>query len=510
MSMNEKVIPDPTPPIATHGLSKAAVLGASWTAVSVGITKLSSLLAQLVLGYLLSADDFGLYALAISSAAMVQGWTDGGAAKILIQRGSEYDKIFPPVARMILLFNFLAVAVLLAGAPLAVRLFNAPDLYLLMVVIALSIPLTTPAVLLRARLTADLQFKTISKIDSIAAVLRHLFVVIFALLGFGPLSFVLVLPLVAIYEGIAFARHTKVWPRWNMPTQVRVRDIWKDARWIMIASFAAVLSSRGGPYFVIGLLEARPVLGVYFFGSHLVGSFYQLLLPRMSAVMLGTFAKLSGQPQLQGRGYLKAVRVLSLLVVPASGAAILLADALIALLWSGKWNAAIPVVQILLAGLPARLLILLSMPLIEAQGRWRLRAALLYERVVTTMICAAIGAWLGGLVSIALWLSGCNIFFSLLQCIVTGRLVQLTPRAILTAAGAPVVVAVISALLGHYAVEAFLPSETSLVQSIVHVTIFLLSYWALTWGVLGARYREAVAMLMLVTKGRRPQRAGTF
>lgn len=510
MLVNEKPSESTLPPHA-RGLSAAAILGVSWTAVSVGVAKSASFVAQLVLGWLLSAGDFGLYALAISSSAMVQGWTDGGAAKILVQRGSEYHRVFPPVVRIMLIFNFLAMSVLLVGAPFSARWFNAPDLPLLIVFIAISIPLGIPAVLLRAKLTSDLQFKTISKVDSVSAVIRQLSTVIFALLGFGPLSFVLPLPLVEVYEGIAFARHTKLWPQWKMSAgSPRMVDIWKDARWIMIASFAAALTYRGGPYFVIGLLEPHSILGVYFFASSLSGSFYQLLLPSMSAVMLGTFAKLSGRPELQARGYLKSVRVLSLIVVAASGAMILMTPTLIALLWSGKWNAAIPVIQILLLNLPARLLTLLSMPLIEAQGQWRLRAMLLYERVITVMVCAGIGAWMGGLVSIALWVSGCQIVFSLVQCTVTGKLVGLAPRDILTAAGEPVAVAIVSALIGHYAVEVLLAAESSLIQSIVCVVIFLFSYWALTWGMLGARYREALSTLILLAKARRPQKAETI
>lgn len=508
--MNGKSTPELIAPTHAGGLSAAAVLGMSWTAVSVGVAKSASFLAQLALGWLLSANDYGLYALAISSAAMVQGWTDGGAAKILVQRGSEYHQLFAPVVRLTLIFSSLATCVLLVGAPFAAGWFNAPDLPLLIIVIASSIPLYIPSVLLRAKFTGDLQFKTISKVDSVSAVIRQLSTVIFALLGFGPLSFVLPLPLSAAYEGLAFARQTKVWPRWKMSAGARLGDIWKDTRWIMIASFAAALTFRGGPYFVIGLFEQHSILGIYFFASSLSGSFYQLLLPSMSAVMLGTFAKLSGRPQSQARGYLKSIRVLSLVVVAASGAMILMTDTLIALLWSGKWNAAIPVIQILLLNLPARMLTLLSTPLIEARGQWRLRAMLLYERVITVMISAAIGAWMGGLISIALWVSGCQILFSMLQCVVTGRLVELTPREVLSAAGAPVAVGLVSAFLSYYGVEVLLlPKANPVIQSMVCVTVFLLSYWVLTWAVLESRYRETLSMLKLMLKTRRPQGAAT-
>lgn len=491
-------------PASPSGLNRAVMVGLSWTAISVGLAKISSLLSQLALGWLLAASDFGLYALAISSAAVVQGWTNGGAEKILVQRGTEYHRLLAPVARLALLFNLLAVVILLAGAPLMAQLFDAADLPLLVAVIALSVPLSTPAVILRAKLTSELQFKTIARVATVSAVIRHLSMVVFALLGFGPLSFVLPLPLIAVYEWIAFSQHAKLWPRGAIATTIRTGEIWKDARWILIASFAGALCHRAH-YFVVGLLEERWILGVYFFGSQLSASVFQLLLPGMSGVMLGSFAKLTGNPGLQARGYLKAVRMLSLFVVPLSAAMFFVADAAITLLWSGKWNAAIPVVQILLIVLPARVLSLLSMPLVEAQGRWRLRAALLYGRVVGVTVCAAAGAWMGGLVSIALCIGGFQLASALMGCIVAGRLVQLQARDVLAAMAPPVVVAIISALLAHYAIDVMQPAQEPLSWAMARVAIFFVSFWALTWAALGDRYVEARSSLRLISKRRRRQ-----
>lgn len=490
--MHKQVNPADSVP-STPSLTQGAMQGMLWTLSSVGVSKLASFGAQLVLGWLLSANDFALYALAISSASIVEGLTNGGTDKVLVQRGAEYCQLASPVFRIAGLFNVLAAMALMLGAPLAAQLFDAPELPLLIFFIALAILLRTPSAVLRAKLTIDLQFKTISSIVTVSALIGHLSTVIFALLGFGPLSFVLPLIVVAVYEGIAFARSAKLWPRRQTPMRAVLVDIIKDARWIMVAAVAGALIFRG-QYFVIGLLEDYADLGIYFFGYQLSVSLVELLMAGMGAVMLGTFAKLSEYPQRQAQGYLKSIRMLSFFGAPASLVMILLADPLVRLFWSGKWDAAIPVIQILLMSLLAQLLLVLSLALIEARGRWRLRALLLYAHAAGIMACAGAGAWLGGLSSIALWITGYKIAFSLFQCVVAGRLVQIGSSEIMGALGPPVVFAAIGVILSYYAVEVLVPLDTAVTEAIAQVALFLASFWLLSRTVLRDRYAEVRAM----------------
>lgn len=56
-----------------------------------GIGKFASLLSQLVLDCLLTKEDFGLYALALSLSSTAYLRRNGGAQQILVQKGDEYD-----------------------------------------------------------------------------------------------------------------------------------------------------------------------------------------------------------------------------------------------------------------------------------------------------------------------------------------------------------------------------------------------------------------------------------
>lgn len=185
----------------TYG--QRAARGMLWTIGSITIMKLASFGAQLVLGWLLSKDDFAVYAIAISVSSMVTILQDGGVRHVLIQRGSQYDELASPLFKIALIFNCLTAAIVLLSIPFAVSFFDAPQLVGLLTLIAVAIPLSTPAMIYKSKLSIDLRFATTSAISTFSIVLRHSSSILFAFLGLGIYSFVLPLIVVAMFDTIA-------------------------------------------------------------------------------------------------------------------------------------------------------------------------------------------------------------------------------------------------------------------------------------------------------------------
>jgi O-antigen/teichoic acid export membrane protein len=107
-------------------------------AVTTALGKISSFLAQLVLGWLLSEDDYALYATAIAISSLVSVLYDGGMAKILIQRGHEYTSLARAILSISLVFNGLAATVLIAISLIATYYYQSTTLALLLGLIGLS------------------------------------------------------------------------------------------------------------------------------------------------------------------------------------------------------------------------------------------------------------------------------------------------------------------------------------------------------------------------------------
>jgi O-antigen/teichoic acid export membrane protein len=451
-----------TPPGSTShdasgpSLTGATIRGVQWTAVSVAMARVASFLAHLALGWLLAEEDFAVYGLAISLAGIVNALRDAGASQILIQRGSEYDALAGPVAKVGLLFNLLAAAALAAFAIPAAAFFDAPRLPPLLWITAFSIPLNTPVMILRARLSIEMRFGPQARVTTVGAFLRHGLTVVFALLGLGPLSFVLPLPVLAIYQTVAYGRIVGRWPAGRPLTRSLFGEIFAASRWIIAGALATAIIMQGD-YLVIGRLEPDlGVLGLYFFGFQLTAAMATVFTSGLQSVLMPALSRLRDDPQRQAEAYLRALRVLIFVVAPACAAMAVVADPLVRLLWAGKWDAAIPVTQIMAASMATRLLTPASRSIIEARGRWRLRGMLMSADAILTLAAAAVGAVSGGLLTIALWVGGYRFASGLVNCLVAGAAADIGPGRIIRAIARPLVA---SAVVGA---GCFVLAETAL------------------------------------------------
>src|SRR5262245_24218222 len=127
----------------TYG--RVAARGMVWTSLAMGASRLTGFVAQLLLGWLLSADEFGPYAIALALSVLILTIRSSGVPKLLIQRGQEYNELAQPLAILSLAINLAAMLLLWALAPLAAEFYRAPAIVPLIWVIGLSMPLAVPS-----------------------------------------------------------------------------------------------------------------------------------------------------------------------------------------------------------------------------------------------------------------------------------------------------------------------------------------------------------------------------
>src|SRR5690606_9814407 len=153
------------PPDRSVTYGRTATVGMVWVGLSMIVTKLGSFIAQLVLGWLLAEDDFALYAVAISLTGVIGAVRDGGVSKLLVQRGHEFDRLARAAGQLAMAFNLFAAAVLVLAAPYAAAFYDRPALPPLLWVLALSLPLGTPAMLHKARLQTRMGFERLARLQ---------------------------------------------------------------------------------------------------------------------------------------------------------------------------------------------------------------------------------------------------------------------------------------------------------------------------------------------------------
>jgi hypothetical protein len=159
--------------------------GISWIVVSTILSKLFTSVAQVALGWLLTREEFGMYAQATAAFGILSLLRDGGASTILIQRGArDYAQVSGALFWMAMVFSTASAVGLAAIArPLSVYWYEQPAITTLILILAISMPIGVPGFMLLGKLRIDLRFAEYSKQQTWSALVRQVSTVLFAASG---------------------------------------------------------------------------------------------------------------------------------------------------------------------------------------------------------------------------------------------------------------------------------------------------------------------------------------
>jgi O-antigen/teichoic acid export membrane protein len=450
----------------------SAVTGTLWMVLGNLLTRGVGFAGQVALGWLLVPEEFGVWALAVSIATAVAALRSGGTSQILIKRGSEYAVHVGMILRFALAFDALAMLTLL----LVAALMWAQHLTLAIVLcgIALSIPLGTPAMILKARLTIDRRFRELATLTCGSSLVWQASVVALALLGFGAFSFTAPAFMQAAFESFTSWRYAGKLP--TLRTQASAHDYWllfRESRWVMLSAAALALATTGG-YFAVAMLSDARTTGLYFFAFQLIVAVSAPVYGAFETVLPTLLTRLDADRPRQTDACVRTLRVSMGVGVPAAAVFALAAPMAIHLVWQGAWDAAAPAVQVLAACLPAWLLVSAGRSLIDARGLWRVRFVVLGVYGVGSTLAAAIGTLLGGVHVIAIAVATFHVGFALAFVLVLARLgipSRRTGALILL----PLALTAVAYLIARTVTGALMPNANPLPYAVVMLVAFLAS-----------------------------------
>ncbi len=395
------------------GYSKQVVVGILAVAGASMASKLGSFIAQLLLGWWLLERDFELWAMACVANVFVAGLRDGGTGRIIVQGGlSALDKI-RSVAQFCFVANLFASLLLISIAPLIASYFDDQEIIEIIPLMALAIGISSPLTVGRARMALHMRFKEAAFIDGLISIGNYLLMVVLAYVGFGAKSFVIPQISTNLLGALVYRRMLGPLPVGADLNWSRLKEIIQAARWLIIAAFASSLAMMGD-YMIIGRF-AKPVLAHYFFGFQLTLSVSMVFSPAMQKVLLPTFTRIRSDAGRQRAAFERAVRLFALASALTCCLVAVLAEPLVELVWwNGKWNQAIPVIEIMSFSLMLRLLNPLSYSVMQSEGKWSVYAGFLILESVMVLVASLIGTSIGGLLAITLCIGGFRCVFPLL------------------------------------------------------------------------------------------------
>ena len=390
------------PASRTADLSRTTASGMVWLLMQTLGGRVVGFLSQLIVAAILGPRDFGVLGLTFTVTAMGALLVSFGIDSVLLQRhGSIRLWIVPAVWGTVALGLVGAVFVAVAG-PVAAAIYHAPDIPLLAVIVGLSMPLTAagtvPMVLLRARFA----FPQIATINFFEIVAIQAVTIVLAWLGFGALSFVIPLPVVAAL------RTGWLWA----VTRPSLRGGWvqiKRAKYLVGRSSAvfgtAILQAviLQGDYIALGIWASQSAVGMYFFALKMASQPLLLMASSLSNVLFPTLSTLRNTPRQQGQAAFRAAKILGLAIMPSAALqAVLIGPAIHLFFPDHKWDDSILLMQVLSIGLGFNAIALIAATLLTSRGGFR-------QQLVYTSVCvpifltfALVGAWQGSALGVAL------------------------------------------------------------------------------------------------------------
>jgi teichuronic acid exporter len=303
-------------------LKSLASKGIFWSAVEKFSVQGSQFIIAIILARLLVPADFGLIGMLAIFIAIAQTFVDGGMGLGLVQRKKRTRHDFSTV----FVFNFVVscffYVLLFITAPYIADFYETPALINVTRVIGLNIIIGSLAIVQRTKLTIDLDFKTLAKVNIIAVILSGICSIYLAYTGSGVWSLVY---------------------RQLISSTVTVLLLWYFSRW-KASLFFSLKSFKD----LFGYGSKILAAGVY---AKVFQNIYNIAIGKAySAGILQqvTFPILATLQEDQDRMisvYKRLIRMTAFLIFPTMTILAVLAEPLVILFIGEKWLPTVPLLQ---------------------------------------------------------------------------------------------------------------------------------------------------------------------
>jgi PST family polysaccharide transporter len=379
-------------------VGQVAARGLIWMLGQSVASKVVTTAAQIILGWLLFEKDFGRISLAFTVYSFPALLQQAGLRDVLTQRQRRFRRLANPAFWLALCSGTLAALIMIAAAPMAQKAYHK-DIVGLVFLLAVSAPFEALATTPYAQLQVEMRFRAIAAIYTWNIVANAALSILFAWFGLGAYSIILPRPILAAVQAIALLS----WKRPPIKLHPELR-LWKQLigplSMLMAVSLSNTLVSQAD-YMSLGLFHSAEIVGVYFFAFGIALQTLRLVAGSVSSVMLPALSRLQGNREHQVQVAMKTMRVMACVSIPALLFQAAVARPVLNVLFQHKWDAAVPIVQILSIGLALDAMNWVGGSLLQAQGNFRRYLTLSVTTSLTFLLVVLITAYYYAAVGVA-------------------------------------------------------------------------------------------------------------
>ena len=169
----------------SDALKPKTIKGVFWSSVERFSVQGIQFIVMIIMARLLTPKDYGLVGMLTIFIAIAQSLIDSGFSQALIRKRHRTETDNSTVFYFNVVIGLLLYAVFYITAPWVARFYDSPELTTLMRVVCLSVVLNSLAVVQRALLTVNIDFKTQAKASLTAAIISGVVGIGMAYAGFS-------------------------------------------------------------------------------------------------------------------------------------------------------------------------------------------------------------------------------------------------------------------------------------------------------------------------------------
>ncbi len=377
-----------------RGLAKRSVVGAFWTALSMGALAVAEIIALVVLARLLTPNDFGLYAAALVIIKFSAIFSSLGVAPAIVQRPVLEERHLRSGFTLSLLLSLVVAGSVWVMAPAIANFLRLTDLAPAVRVACVVFLCQGFSMVAQASAQRALRFRWLAGVDACAFAVG--FVVAgptLAWLGFGFWALVgaLVtqhcLRMVVLLAG-------QPHPKQLMLERRAIGELLYFGGGFTIARICNYFAGQADKL-VVGRWLGAQALGVYALSSQIMTAPAVIIGGVLDRVLFPTMALVQQEPARLARAYRTGVAGCALLVLPTSFVVAIVAPELVLVLLGPGWEATVVPLQILAIGMLFRTSYKLSDSIARATGAVYARAWRQASFAIVVVIASLVGVLWG-------------------------------------------------------------------------------------------------------------------
>jgi PST family polysaccharide transporter len=319
--------------------------GAFWSFASTLLLRLAGVLTTAVIAHILDRRDFGVFTIALTVYTIVTAIGELGLASCLIRADLDIDSLAPTMTTVSWATSAIqAVALVAFARPIAAALGSGAAAGPIRVMAIVTIIVAVVAVP-NCQLIRDFKQNKLFLAQVVGFVPSTLVLVLLAKLGSGAMAFAWSMVAGQFASGLIVIASV---PKVYLPGFARsaLALLWKFGLPLGLANIVnyALLNVD---YALIGHLIGAIALGTYVLAFNVASWPTSLLGNMINNVSMPAFSRVKHDPELLKSAVAKALRALSMAVLPISTLTIALAYPIVLTLYGAKWSASAEILPIL-------------------------------------------------------------------------------------------------------------------------------------------------------------------